>query len=165
MWGVSSSLPVSSCEPDNDQSASVWSPLRRPFNRRHVTSSLGLIECSCEGDRVGVENCDLKRDCDITGWLLERCVDGVGETAEYTIPAGTVIKSGKVLRLDEPFGSRAHRHVEELLTAIKINDAHSRLTVTTRLLAPDRTVMASHTQQIPHFYREIFKYANLIRFL
>lgn len=118
---------------------------------------------------MGVENCDLKHECDLTGWILERCVDGVGETAECVFPAGSVVKSGKVLRLDEPFGRRSQRHIEELLTAIKYTDATSgrcsRLTITTRLLAPDRTLMASHTQEIPHFYHEIFKYANLIRFL
>lgn len=181
MWGVSSSsspttsAPTSglglACEPDDVSSTSSSSSLRMyrrpPLNRRHKSSALGLIECSCEGDRVGVENCDLKRDCDLTGWVLERCVDGLDETVECSLPAGSVVRSGKVLRLDEPFGRRAHRHVEELLTAIKFTDPtiHSRLTITTRLLAPDRTLMASHTQEIPHFYREIFKYANLIRFL
>ena len=140
---------------------------RRPLNRHQASSSLGLVECSCEGDRISVENCDLKRDCDLTGWVLERYVDGVGETAECILPPGSRVRSGKVLRVDEPFGRRANRHVEELLTAIKINDhcQSRRLTITTRLLAPDRTLMVSHTQEIPHFYHEIFKYANLIRFL
>lgn len=153
---------------------SSWSSIMSNCRR---STSLGLVECTCEGDRVCVENCDLKRDCDLAGWLIERSVVG-GEQHDSTtkvhnttscaiLPAGSVVRSGKCLRVDMPFGAR-HNHVRELLAAVAKSSSSSRrggVTVVTRLLAPDRTLVAAHHQEIPHFYREIFKYANLIQFL
>jgi len=142
---------------------------QRILHHSHHRSSLGLIECSYEGDRVSVENCDLRRDCDLTGWLLERRIDGLVDVdeelvvVESTLPASSVVRSGKALCILQPFGRR-HNHIEEILTALKLASS-APLTITTRLLTPDRIPVAAHTQEVPHFYREIFKYANLIHFV
>jgi len=40
-----------------------------------------------------------------------------------------------------------------------------RVRIRTRLVAPDGTLKALHTQEIPQFYQEIFKYASLIEFV
>ena len=133
---------------------------------RHVkSSSLDLSECSMEGDRVVVENFNLRADLDLSDWCLTRQIESM-EESRYKMPKGSVVKSGKVLRVEEPFESSQ----VEFLVAIKEkrerNGCGARgVRITTRLLAPDGCVKAVHTQHVPPFYDEVFKYANLIRFL
>jgi hypothetical protein len=135
-------------------------------------SALDLAECTAEGERVCVANASLRADRDLSRWTLTRHVEHMPAAAarRHELPDGTVVRSGKALRLDWPFGSGSHL---DFLLAIR-NKLHyeSRqsqrgnrrfcIKVHTRLVAPDGTVKALHTQEIPQFYQEIFHYANLI---
>lgn len=137
-----------------------------------LSSSLDLSECSMEGDQVSVENCNLRQDRDISNWVLTRHVENMPTVSKYRFPVGSVINAGKVLRIDAPF----HSDLLDLLLAVGKKRAekasHSKKTTTTmstvkvriktRLIAPDGSVKAIHTQETPQFYEEIFKYANLI---
>ena len=126
--------------------------------------SLDLADCSTDGDRVCVENCNLKADYDISGWYMTRQIDSMA-ISKYKFPVGSVIAAGKVLKIEAPFGNDQL----DYLIAIKNQRANASgeglLKIRTRLIAPDGSLKAMHTQEVPQFYQEIFKYANLIKFL
>ena len=88
---------------------------------------------------------------------------------QFKLPAGSLIRSGKALRIETPFHSD---HVDYLL-AIKQRQQQqqqqqnhtSTLKIVTKLITPQGTVASVHTQELPKFYHEILKYATLIQFL
>lgn len=134
-------------------------------------SSLNLADVSTDGDRVCIENCNLKADHNVSDWFITRQIDEMS-ISSYKFPRGSIISSGKCLRVEEPFLN------DQLSYLLAIKNQQSRkmdyhtsdlkksfLKIRTKLLAPDGTLKAIHTQEIPQFYQEIFKYANLIKFL
>jgi len=139
-------------------------------NRLKQASSLDLTDCSTDGDRVIVENCNLKSDRDISNWYITRQIENMSIN-KYQLPHGSVIKSGKVLKIETPF---ANDQLDYLI-AIKNKYKSERtskfqlkklcLKIRTKLISPDGTLKAIHIQEIPRFYQDIFKYANMIQFL
>jgi hypothetical protein len=135
-------------------------------------SSLHLSDVSTDGDRVCVDNCNLKTSQDLSDWFITRQIDDM-PVSTYKFPRGSVINAGKCLRIDMPFVNdqlnflRAirnqqikkseHMHSSDLKKAF--------LKIKTRLITSDGALKDMHTQEIPQFYHEIFKYANLIKFL
>lgn len=134
--------------------------------KRRQNSTLNLSECSTEGDRVIVENCSLKLDRDISEWFITRQIENMS-VFKYKLPSGSVIKSGKELRIHTPF----QNNQLDFLVAIKqrlmenTRNAKMCLKIRTKLISPDGIVKAVHVQEVPQFYQEIFKYASLIQFL
>lgn len=136
------------------------------------TSSLDLSNCSLDGERVVIENSNLKADFDLSEWCLTRQIEPNMCVSEFKLPHGSVIKSGKALRIHAPFQSSP----VDFLLAIKQHNSTTRnscstaskknklsLKIITKLVSPDGSIKAIHYQEIPQFYQEIFKYANLIR--
>jgi len=165
---------------NNNESTSSYTS-----NRLKQTSSLDLTDCSTDGDRVIVENCNLKSDRDISNWLLTRQIENMS-ISKYQLPIGSVIKSGKVLKIETPFANdqldyliaiKNHQHKQQ--------DYHHHqqqqpqppqqqtirpgkklcLKIRTKLISPDGTLKAQHIQEIPQFYQDIFKYDSMIQFL
>lgn len=153
-----------------------------PINIRHTgerqrnnSCSLDLSDCSLDGDKVIIENSSLKQNCNLSGWCLTRQIEQMPNDTVKThkLPSGSLVKSGKVLRVHTPFQSDPlefllairyrNRHFSTTQTANKKNKLN--LKIYTKLLSPDGCVKAVHTQEIPQFYEEIFKYANLIQLL
>ena len=125
---------------------------------RHVkSSSLDLSECSMDGDRVVVENFNLRADLDLSDWCLTRQIESLAES-RYKMPKGSVVKSGKVLRVEEPFESSQVEFLQAIKQKRERNGCRTGgVRITTRLLAPDGCVKAVHTQQVPQFYDEILE--------
>lgn len=134
-------------------------------------SALDLVDVSTDGDRVCVENCNLKLDQDISDWYVTRQIDNM-PVRSYKFRLNSIISAGKCLKIEMPFAN------DQLDYLIAIKNQQSRkleyhssdlkksfLKIRTRLYTPDGTLKAMHTQEIPQFYQEIFKYANLIKFL
>jgi hypothetical protein len=138
-----------------------------PIRTSKLNNSIDLSECSFEGDRVSVENSNLKLDRDVSKWCLTRQIENLSTVCKYELPDGTVIKSGKSLRIEAPFTTS---QLDFLLAIRKMKETESQsggsnrfcIKIRTKLIAPDGTVKALHTQEIPQFYQEIFRYANLI---
>lgn len=135
-------------------------------------SSLLLSDVSTDGDRVSVDNCNLKANQDVSDWYITRQIDDM-PVSTYKLPRGSVISAGKCLRVDMPFVNDQLN----FLRAIKIQESRKGeylhnsdlkkafLKIRTRLIGADGALKDMHTQEIPQFYHEIFKYANLIKFL
>ena len=136
-------------------------------------SSLNLSDCSLDGDRVVIENSNLRANYNLSDWYLTREIENM-PVCTYKLPCGSIVKSGKVLRVHTPFQSSPL----EFLLAIKHRNRHTSnsstssnnknkfsLKIITKLLSQDGSLKAVHTQEIPQFYQEIFKYASLIRLL
>lgn len=134
-------------------------------------SSLNLADVSTDGDRVCIENCNLKSNCDVSDWYITRQIDNMSIN-KYKFPLGSVIRPGKCLKIKSPFPN------DQLDYLFAIKNQQSRkfeyhssdlkksfLKIKTQLIAPDGTLKAVNTQDIPQFYQEIFKYANIIKFL
>ena len=149
------------------------------FNANHIqASSLDLTDCSTDGDRVIVENCNLKYDRDISNWYVTRQIENMS-ISKFKLPTGSVIKSGKALKLETPFACSQLDFliaIKHQIYSKKINNyvhfdfkrfdfKKIGLKIKTKLISPDGTLKAMHTQEIPQFYKEIFKYASLIKFL
>jgi hypothetical protein len=171
----------------NENSSCAFEPNLLHLKRKSTqNSSLDLSECSTDGDKIIIENCNLKLDKDISNWYVTRQIENMSSVNSFQIPNGSVIKSGKVMRIRTPF----QNDQLEFLLAIKqlyhhqsnqqqsdINELdnnhfgmnrskrNSCLRIITKLINPDGVVKATHTQEIPKFYHEIFKYANLIQFI
>jgi hypothetical protein len=139
----------------------VNSFIKKRFNDN--STFLQLYECTCDGDLVTIENCNLKADHDVSEWIVTRQIDNM-PLLSYKIPAGSVCKSGKVLCVKTMFNDQI-----DFLHAIKNieakNEASFCIRIHTKLISNDGKIISSHLQEIPQFYREIFKYANLIGFL
>lgn len=150
-------------------------------NRLKHVSALDLTDCSTDGDRVIVENCNLKSDRDISNWLLTRQIENMA-ISRYQFPIGSVIKSGKVLKIETPFANdqldyliaiKNQHKKQELDQQIQqqqtmrptISSKKLHIKIRTKLISPDGTLKAVHIQEIPQFYQDIFKYANMIQFL
>lgn len=143
------------------------------LRNKQNSCSLDLCECSTYGDRVIVENFNLKLDHDISNWYITRQIENMSIINKYRLPTGSIIKSGKVLKINEPF----ENDQIDFLLAIKQKqmdlerkDNTDRLKkiclkIVTKLVTPEGIVKSIHTQEVPQFYQEIFKYANLIQFL
>jgi hypothetical protein len=143
------------------------------LKNKQNSCSLDLCECSTYGDKVIVENFNLKLDHDISNWYITRQIENMSIINKYRLPKGSIIKSGKVLKINEPF----QNDQIDFLLAIKQKQVdlegedHSTrlkkicLKIITKLVTPDGIVKSIHTQEVPQFYQEIFKYANLIQFL
>lgn len=133
------------------------------------SSCLDLSECSLDGNRVVIENLNLRTSLNLSEWVMTRQIDALPVSSTYKLPSGSVVKSGKVLTVNAPFQTSPL----EFLLAIKHKNQHVpstnndknklKLKVITKLMSQDGCVKAVHTQEIPQFYQEIFKYANLIR--
>ncbi len=127
---------------------------------------LDLTDVSTDGDRVCIENCNLKLDHDVSDWYITRQIEDMS-IRSYKFPQGSTINAGKCLKVEKPF----ENDQLEYLVAIKSQKSkfedkkQSCVKIKTRLVSPDGTLKALHTQEIPQFYQEIFKYANLIKFL
>ena len=115
-----------------------------------------------------IENLNLRANLNLSEWIITRQIEELPVSSTYTLPLGSVVKSGKVLTVNAPFQTTPL----EFLLAIKhknqqINSNNEKrklkLKVITKLISQDGCVKAVHTQEIPQFYQEIFKYANLIR--
>jgi hypothetical protein len=127
--------------------------------------SLNLYECTCDGENVTIENCNLRADHDVSNWTITRQIDTL-PLSTYKIPSGSVIKCGKALSLKTLFNDQF-----DFLLAIRnsINQAfnpaskHVSVKINTNLLTPDGAIHSTHIQEIPHFYRDVFNYANLIK--
>ena len=146
-------------------------------NRLKQASSLDLTDCSTDGDRVIVENCNLKSDRDISNWLLTRQIENMS-ISKYQLPIGSVIKSGKVLKIETPFANdqldfliaiKNHHKMQEQQQqqqqTMRPNSKNLCIKIRTKLISSDGTLKAVHIQEIPQFYQDIFKYANMIQFL
>lgn len=159
-------IQVIKCE--NEQETELTDHVMSRLKRRE-NSSLDLSDCSTDGDRVIVENCSLKLDRDISNWFITRQIENMS-VFKYRLPNGSIIKSGKELRIHTPFQNSQI----DFLVAIKqrlnlpttqINNNRLCLKIRTKLVSPEGIVKAVHIQEIPQFYQEIFKYASLIQFL
>jgi hypothetical protein len=164
-WSTYNPSPASLRQNLEDDFSSLYSNSSILTSLRHMkSSSLDLSDCSTDGDRVVVENFNLRADLDISDWCITRQVENMSMN-RYKLPKGSIIKSGKVLRVDEPFQSSQIDFLIAIKEQQKQSSKPTSLKITTKLLSPDGCVKAMHTQEMPRFYHEIFKYANLIRFL
>ena len=153
------------CNRKNQQQNSIQiNNNKKTLNYHHYPTTLNLYECTCDGDLVTIENCDFKLDHDLSDWIITRQIDNMSSIS-YRIPSGSICKSGKVLSLKTLFNDQLN-----FLYAIqKIADNSSTnknisIRINTKLISPNGQIISSHTQEIPQFYQEIFKYANLIGF-
>jgi len=139
-------------------------------NRLKQASSLDLTDCSTDGDRVIVENCNLKSDRDISNWFITRQIEDMSVN-KYQLPHGSVIKSGKVLKIETPFANDQLDYLIAIKNKFKTERTSKFqlkklcLKIRTKLISPDGALKAMHVQEIPQFYQDIFKYANMIQFL
>lgn len=141
------------------------------LNNVKQESCLNFSEVSTDGDRICVENANLKSEYDVSHWYVTRQIDEMS-VKSYKFPRGSVIASGKCLRVNEPFENDQLDYLQAIKTQqTKKTEYHSSelkksfLKIRTKLIAPDGTLKAMHIQEIPQFYQEIYKYANLIKFL
>jgi hypothetical protein len=142
---------------------------REILARRRNSGGLDFSECSIEGDLIILENCNLKLDCDLTGWMLTRQIENMSHVMRYELPNRSLVKSGKVFKIHAPFRTNSL----EFLQAIKkhleeVGESSSnsiRIKVRTRLMSPDGRYKVTHTQEIPQFYLKVYRYANLIKIL
>jgi hypothetical protein len=161
---------------ENKQQQSEFDDLNSCSIRLKQASSLDLTDCSTDGDRVIVENCNLKSDRDISNWFITRQIENMS-ISKYKLPNGSVIKSGKVLKIETPFANDQLDYLIAIKNQLKLEQQQNSqsntkcqvkklcLKIRTRLISPDGTLKAIHVQEIPQFYQDIFKYANMIQFL
>ena len=135
-------------------------------NKSVQTSSpttLKLYECTCDGDLVTIENCNFKTDHDLSDWIITRQIDNM-PSSNYKIPSGSICKSGKVLCVKTLFNDQLDflYAIKKAIDSTRKNNISIR--INTKLISPNGEIISLHTQEIPEFYREIFKCANLIGF-
>ena len=111
---------------------------------------------STDGDRVCIENCNLKLDHDVSDWYITRQIEDMS-IRSYKFPQGSLINAGKCLKVERPFANDQL----EYLVAIKSEKKKKKkkepcVKIKTRLVSPDGTLKALQTQEIPQFYQEIF---------
>jgi hypothetical protein len=100
----------------NENSNCAFEPNLLHVKRKNKqNSSLDLSECSTDGDKIIIENCNLKLDKDISNWYVTRQIENMASVNSFQIPNGSVIKSGKVLRIRTPI----QNDQMEFLLAIK----------------------------------------------
>ncbi|CAF0729272.1 unnamed protein product [Brachionus calyciflorus] len=162
LWQVKNSKSILSIDKIEPQALIVCE--REAENLKRENSSLDLAECSTDGGKVVVENCSLKLDRDISNWFITRQIDDMS-VFKYRLPNGSIIKSGKDLKIPTPFQNNELDFLIAIKQKINDNENYAKLKIRTKLVSPDGIVKAVHTQEIPQFYHEIFKYASLIQFL
>ncbi|RNA37090.1 hypothetical protein BpHYR1_046213 [Brachionus plicatilis] len=158
LWHVKNSKSIQ----DTHSEIVVCEP--EPDTLFRQSSSLDLRDCSTDGGKLVVENCSLKLDRDISNWFITRQIDDMS-VFKYRLPSGSVIKSGKELRIPTPFRNNELEFLAAIKQKLGENERYSRLKIRTKLISPEGIVKAVHIQEVPQFYHEIFKYASLIQFL
>lgn len=148
---------------------------RSSINSEYPT--LHIYESTLDGDLVTIENSNLKFDFNLSNWLITRQIDNMPELT-YKIPENSVCKCGKLLTLKTLFNDQldflyAIKQTIDSTTVKKTNSYGSggdslmnyySIKITTRLISPDGKLASIHAQEIPQYYKDIFKYANLIEF-
>jgi len=128
-------------------------------------SCLDLTDVSTDGERVCVENCSLKKDHDVSDWCITRQIEDMS-VRSYKFPQGSTVTAGKCLKVERPFANDQMEYLVAMRSQAGAEEKRQpRVRIRTRLVAPDGTLKALHTQEIPQFYQEIFKYASLIEFV
>ena len=151
------------------QPVQISNSIRKTSNfDNDYSMALNLYECSCDGDLVTIENCDFKLDHDLSDWIVTRQIDNM-PIISYKIPTGSICKSGKVFCAKTLFNDQlnflyAIKKITDNSTSVTNNNKNISIRINTKLISPNGKLVSLHTQEIPQFYQEIFKYANLIGF-
>jgi hypothetical protein len=142
---------------------SIKSPVSSTKPSKHA---LNIYDCAYDGDFVSIENRNFKTDYNIKDYSITRQIENM-PMLTYTIQNEIVIKSGSVNSFKTKFNDQLNFLIAIKNTVAELSKKNLNkipVKINTNLIEPNGTVVSTHSQHVPEFYYDIFKYANLIQF-